>query len=570
MTNFLVRDLAPDLILHNGQITTWDPDLPHCSALACKDGRIVALGDNAHVLALAGPHTQTIDLQGKTTVPGLNDAHNHMLEVGIKFTRLELENCSSISEMVDGVRAWAKRTPPGQWIIGEGWNESLFQEGRLPNRHDLDAATTQHPVLLKRFFNMDVVNSTALALGGVTRDTPDPHGGKIEREPDGSPSGILRAAAKLFVRNLIPEPSLHQRVQALDIASQTYLRYGITSILDPGLYPKEMQAYQTAYEQGKLHIRANIMPSWHGFREEEIESELDMRASQLGLFSGFGDDWLRLGGLKMAVDGGTTSHTAWMFQPFLGETEVRNFNRLDPDDLRRFFKRGHELGWDIGIHAIGDRAHHESALAFAAMLDTVEDGRQMTDDGQNAPSSPSRLSSSVVRQSSRHNLIHAYCATETSLQAMAEFDIAAVIQPTFIYYEGDDLFRDVGERLAHQYKPMRTYLDRGIRVIATSDVPSTVHFNPFISLYALVTRKTHKGTLIAPQEAVSREEALRAYTESSPWLTREEDRKGRLSLGYLADIAILDTDYFTCLEEDIKNIQVVMTIVNGRVAFEKT
>lgn len=564
-----MRDLAPDLILFNGQITTWDNELPHCQALACKDGRVVAIGNDADVLALTGPKTQSINLAGKTAIPGLNDAHNHMLEVGIKFTRLELENCTSIADMVAGVREWAQRTPPGQWIIGEGWNESLFAEGRLPDRHDLDAATTQHPVLLKRFFNMDVVNSTALHMAGVSRDTPDPNGGKIEREPDGAPSGILRAAAKLFVRNLLSEPSLEQRVEALDKASRVYLSYGITSILDPGLYPAEMQAYQTAYLRGKLHIRANLMPSWHGFREEEIEQTLDMRASQLGLFSGFGDDWLRLGGLKMAVDGGTTSHTAWMFQPFVGETEVRNFNRLNPDDLRRYFKRGHELGWDIGIHAIGDRAHHESAMAFAAVLDAAEDVGRRTDDGLNSPPIPSHLPSSVSRQSPRHNLIHAYFATEASLQAMAEFDIAAVIQPTFIYYEGDDLFRDVGETLAHQYKPMRTYLDRGIRVVATSDVPSTVHFNPFISLYALVTRKTHKGTRIAPQEAVTREEALRAYTESGPWLTREEDHKGRLSLGYLADIAVLDRNYFTCPEEEIKAIQVDMTIVNGQLAFTR-
>jgi hypothetical protein len=169
----------------------------------------------------------------------------------------------------------------------------------------------------------------------------------------------------------------------------------------------------------------------------------------------------------------------------------------------------------------------------------------------------------------RHNLIHAYFATEESLQAMAEFDIAAVIQPTFIYFEGDDLFRDVGAELAHQYKPMRTYLDRGIRVVATSDIPSTVHYNPFISLYALVTRKTHKGTRIAPQEAVTREEALYAYTVAGPWLTREEDHKGPLQPGYLADIVVVDRDYFACPEEEIKDIGVMMTIVGGKVAFKR-
>jgi predicted amidohydrolase YtcJ len=406
------------------------------------------------------------------------------------------------------------------------------------------------------------VNSLALQIAGVSANTPDPNGGKIERESDGTPSGILRASAKLFVRNLIADPSAEQCVNALEKASGRYLSYGITSILDPGLRPWEMQAYQMARQQGKLHVRANLMPSWHGFREDENENDLDKRAAELGVFSGLGDDWLRLGGLKMAVDGGTTSHTAWMFQPFVGETEVRNFNRLDPDDLRRFFARGTQLGWDIGIHAIGDRAHHESALAFAAVIESFELGAKS--DEQAAPSS-----SLTARRSPRHNLIHAYFATEQSLQAMAEFDIAAVIQPTFVYYEGDDLFRDVGEELVHRYKPMRTYLDRGIRVVATSDVPSTVHFNPFIGLYSLVTRKTHKGTRIAPQEAVTRAEALYAYTVTGAWLTREEDHKGPLRPGFLADMAVLDRDYFACDEEEIKDIKVLMTIVDGKVVYER-
>ncbi len=545
MTSLIVRDLAPDLILYNGKITTFYDPLPNASAIAAKDGRVVALGGDGEVLALAGPLTRTVDLGGRRAVPGFNDAHNHQLEVGLKMNRLEVENCQSIAEMVEMVREAAKDTPLGEWIVGEGWNESFFAEGRLPTRLDLDAATTRHPVVLKRFFNMDVVNSYALQLGQVTAETPDPPGGKIEHLPDGSPSGILRASAKLFCRSLLPDPTPEEAVAALDAASCAYLSYGITSILDPGLRPWEIRAYLQARQAGKLHTRSSLLVSWHGFREDETEDELEHRAADLGVFSGLGDDWLRLAGLKMAVDGGTTSHTAWMFQPFLGETEVRDFNRLNPADLRRYFARGHDLGWDIGIHAIGDRAHHESAAAFADVL------------------------SAAPPRDHRHNLIHAYFASEESLQHMARHNLAAVIQPTFIYFEGDDLFRDVGPELAHRYKPMRTYLDRGIRVVATSDIPSTVHYNPMISLYSLVTRKTHKGTLIAPQEAVSREEALYAYTVAGAWLTREEDRKGPLAPGYLADIAVLDRDYFNVPEEEIKDIKVDMTVIDGRVVFNR-
>ncbi|MFN5935689.1 MAG: amidohydrolase family protein, partial [Roseiflexaceae bacterium] len=170
----------------------------------------------------------------------------------------------------------------------------------------------------------------------------------------------------------------------------------------------------------------------------------------------------------------------------------------------------------------------------------------------------------------RHNIIHAYFASEESLQAMAKYKIGAVIQPTFIYFEGDDLFRDVGEELAHQYKPAKTYLQRGIPMIASSDIPSTFHYNPFISLYSLVTRKTHKGTVIAPQEAIDRMAALRSYTVSPTWLTREEHLKGSITPGLLADMAVLDTNYATCAADDILHIKVDMTIVGGNVVYQRT
>jgi predicted amidohydrolase YtcJ len=544
MPTIVARDPAPDLILHGGAVRTLWPELPACTAIACKDGRVYALGDDEPVLALAGPATTRIDLAGRTLVPGINDAHNHMLQLGLKLGSLALEDCTSIAQMVERVRAVAERTPAGQWIVGEGWNESLFAEGRLPTRQDLDAATTSHPVLLKRIFNMDVVNTLALSLAGVDRHTADPQGGRVERDASGEPIGILRASAKQLCRGLLPEPGDDELVAAIEAAGRAYHAVGITSILDPGLRPAELRAYLRARRRDALPVRANLLPSWHGFHDDEGRTELDARASELGVFSGLGDSWLRLGALKMAVDGGTTSHTAWMYQPFLGEDKVHDFNRLDPEELREFFARGHELGWDIGIHAIGDRAHHEAAAAFADVLDE-------------APAEH------------RHSLIHGYFASDASLEQMARHGLAVVIQPTFIYYEGDDLFRDVGPALAARYKPARTYLDRGIRVVATSDVPSTVHYNPFVGLYSLVTRRSWKGTPIAPQEAISREEALHAYSVAGAWLTREEGEKGPLAPGYLADLIVLDRDYFTCPEEEIKEIQVDLTVIDGRVVYSR-
>jgi predicted amidohydrolase YtcJ len=541
-----IEDLSPDLILYNGQIYTLDTNNSLIQAAAVKDGRFLALGADVEINSLAGPNTQRLDLGGRTVIPGIFDSHAHMLEVGLKLAAIRLDECQSPEEMMELVRAKANETPPGMWIVGMGWNEGNFPQGRLPTRHDIDPATDQHPVILQRFFNTDVVNSYALRLAGIDRHTPDPEGGKIERGPGGEPNGLLRAGAKLLVRTLIPEPTLAELQAALRLGCQDMNQFGITSVLDPGLTPQEIRAYQSFYRHGGLTVRMNLMPSWHGFIDEESEEQLTYRAAELGIFSGLGDEWLRIGGLKMAIDGGTTPHTAYMYEPFEGETAVINYNRLDTDDLHRFFRAAQEMCWDVGIHVCGDRAMDMAVAAFVEVATTVP------------------------WADARHNIIHAYFPSDRALAQMAEQHIAAVVQPTFIYWEGDLIFRDVGERRARNYKPVRKYLDHGVIVTASSDVPSTVSTNPYISLYALVTRKNRLGQYVAEDQAISREEALRLYTIAGTWLTREEHLKGTIEVGKLADLAVLDRDYFTVPEEEIKEIEVEMTIVGGEVVWERS
>ncbi|MBN1661628.1 MAG: amidohydrolase, partial [Anaerolineae bacterium] len=423
--------------------------------------------------------------------------------------------------------------------------EGFFDDGRLPTRHDLDPATADHPVLLMRFFNTDVVNSTALRLAGVDRHTPDPEGGRIERDAGGEPNGLLRASAKNLVRRLVPRPTEEEMIASLRLACAEMHRFGITSVVEPGLRPAEIRAFQSFHRAGELSVRMNLMPSWHGFHDDEEESALDCRAREPGIYSGLGDEWLRIGALKMAIDGGTTPHTAYMYEPYEGETELTAFNRLPLDALRRYFRTAHQLGWDVGIHCCGDHAQDMAVDTFAW------------------------VAREIPRPDARHSIIHGYFPTPHALDQMAAHRIAAVLQPTFIYWEGELLFRDVGERRAHHYKPARTYLDHGVVVTASSDVTSTVSANPFIALYALVTRKNRLGQVIAPHEAISREEALRAYTTAGTWLTREERLKGTLEPGKLADLVVLDRDYFTVPEDEIKDIQVDLTVIHGRVVWQR-
>jgi predicted amidohydrolase YtcJ len=514
-------------------------------ALAIKNGRIVAVGGDREIKSLAGAGTQLEDMNGKAGIPGIFDTHNHMMSVGAKLSAIRLDECQSREEMMALVRERARNTPPGEWIIGKGWNEGNFIDGQLPTCRDIDPATSEHPVILMRFFNTDVVNSYALHEAGITHDTRDPEDGSIGRDANGAPNGLLRAGAKQLARRLLPEPTMDDMKEYLRLACAEMHHFGITNVIEPGLHPEEIRAYQSFYKDGELTVRVNMMPSWHGFNDKAEEEILNCRAKGMGITSGMGNEWLRMGALKMLIDGGTSPHTAFMYEPYVGDDELVAFNLIPQDALRRYFRTAQELGWDIAIHCCGDHAQDMAVDTFAEVI-------------QELP-----------RQDARHSVIHGYFPSPRALEQMAEHKIGAVVQPTFIYWEGDMIFRDVGEKRVLNYKPVRKYLDYGINVSSSSDVPSTVSANPFVALYTLVTRKNNIGREVAFDQAVSREEALRTYTMNGTWLTREEATKGSLEVGKVADLIVLDRDYFEVPEEEIKDTRVDKTMVEGNFVWER-
>jgi hypothetical protein len=540
------ENLSIDVALIDGDIWTLEDDPDRVEAVAVKDERIVALGDSTEIQALSGPGTRDIDLAGRTVIPGFFDAHVHVMEMGTKLDWISLENCQSIQEMVEMVRERTEATAPGDWIIGHGWDENDFAEGRLPTRHDIDAATTDHPVVLMRVFNKYVVNTRVLEAAGIDGDTPDPSGGEIMHNADGTPNGLLFANAKNLVMPFLPQPSEEEMKRAVQVGMDRLHSFGITSYLEPGLRPWEIGAYQALLEDGALTARVNAMVSWYGYWcAYESDEQLAYRVQEMGIRSGFGDEWLRLGGLKMALDGGIAPHTAFMYEPFQGESEPVDYNRLDVDKLPGYLETAQELGWDVGIHCMGDRAQDVAVDALGGAVGAIE------------------------RPNARHNVIHGTFPTREAMDRMAEHNIAVVIQPSSLYYDSGSLFEHVGAERMARYKPARSYLDHGVRVVSSSDMIYTTSANPFAGLYALVTRKNAQSQVVGAGEGLTREEALRSYTTGGAWLTREEGIKGTLALGKLADMAVLDRDYFSVPEEEIKDINVEMTVVGGEIVYEK-
>jgi predicted amidohydrolase YtcJ len=535
-------DSHPNLIAYNGEIHTMDNENSVVEAIAVLGGRITALGSDHEVKSLAGPATELMDLEGRTVIPGLFDGHIHLLERGVDLTWIRLHECESVDEMLSLVRDRVARAEPGEWIIGRGWNDERFVDGRMPTRRDIDPISPDNPVVLIRQVQAYLVDSSVLDMIGFDDDTPSPDGGTIGRFEDGSLNGLLWGSAKNVVQKFMPQPDVETMIEALRMAVHELHTLGVTSVVEPGLRPFEIGGFQSFYEAGELSARVNMMVSWHGYWADlETEEELERRIHELGIHSGFGDEWLRIGGLKMAMDVAfippTTDGDEGPAQP---DEALKVFHRLDVDLLPDYCRTAHELRWDIGMHCHSDRLQD-------LVLDAIEDAH-----------------GSYPWDDARHSIIHGEIPTPRSLRKMADLDVALVAQPGFLYYKG---FLNLDEDIVQRFQPIRTYMDHGVQVISSSDVPYAPEGNPFVGLYALVTRRNNDGRVLGPDQGIGREEALRTYTEGAAWLTREEHLKGTIELGKLGDFVVLDRDYFTIPEEEIKDIRVDATVIGGEVVY---
>jgi hypothetical protein len=538
----------PNTILYNGKIRTFAGENTTCEALAAAGSRIVATGNSDDLRRLAGPDTQSIDLEGRTTIPGLTDTHVHLSEKGT--AEMELVDCrdfyvdvNSVSDILQRLGNAAANAPKGSWIVAHGspMQDFRINDKRFPDKHDLDRAVPDHPMSISFGAHVTIGNSLALAAAKITRDTPDPAGGHIRRDAQtGEPTGELHERAQLIVKKVAPEFNYLQLKDGIVFALNQCLQRGVTTVHDIVRYAEPVRAYQEIYKEGRMHARVSILP-------RVIESMIESKSLiELGLITGFGNDWLRIGGVKMSIDGGITGRNACFHEPYENDEHNHGIIRIQQDELNHTVQVCHDAGLRCCVHAIGDKA-------FDMALDAYENAIEHS-----------------PRKDHRHRIEHMgnWLATPKLMERMVRSNIVAIPNIAFAYYIGDAILDCVGERRLTKAFPFRTLLKNGIIIAGGSDSPGYWPVDPLRDIATAASRKMRWGDVWVPEERISVAEAFAMHTTTASWVGFEENDKGTLEVGKLADIAVLADDPFAIAPEMIRELNVEMTLVGGEVKYQ--
>lgn len=536
------QESSADLVLVNGTIYTGDPALGRVEALAIKGEIITAAGTRHEIEHWVGPHTRVLDLQGRFVMPGFNDAHVHMASAGRAKLTLDFTGVRSLAEMQQRMRARLDDVQPGEWLRGHGWDQSLWDPPSIPTRQDLDAVSKDHPMLFSRVDGHSaVVNSLALELAGITKDTPEPEGGEIVRDPQGEPTGWLKEEAVGLVERLIPKPTQAQRKRALELALQDAAAHGVTSVQDDSVRGGDWEnfvAYQKLQQEGKLIVRVT---EWLDFNAP-IKA-LKARQAQAGT----ADPWLKTGALKAITDGSGGSHTAAMLEPFADEPGNRGILLYEPEKLKQMVIERDAASFQIALHAIGDRANRVVLDAFTAAR------------------------AANKRRDARHRIEHAQFVHPDDFKRFGELGVIASVQPCHLLSDMRWAPALLGPARAAEGYAFGTLLKSGAILAFGTDYPVEL-INPFRGLYAAVTREFETGGPQAgwlPEEKLTLEEAIHAYTLGSAYAEFEEQRKGTLTLGKFADLIVLSQDITRVPSRALLNTEVLLTVVGGKIVYEK-
>ena len=526
-----------DLLLHNGKVFTADAMGSLHRAVAIRGNRIVAVGGNALLDRYSA--LRTIDLRGRLVTPGFIDTHIHVR--GNPRRHIEFGGTASIQEFMEKVRDKAEELGPGEWITGYGWSEDEFAEKRNPTRWDLDEAASENPVIISRAGgHSSVANSLALEIAGVDENTPQPEHGLIERDSQGRLNGIIREAAGIVSR-FVPDAAPEELRKSLTENLEALPAKGITSIILAGNSPAGFAEWQSIYDErwGTLP-RATVQIRPSGDSPEEMV--LGVRAS--GLRTGQGDERIRVGAIKVFVDGGFTGPAAWTLEPYRDDPDYFGYGLYTDAALHDIVRGLHDDGWQMGFHAIGDAAIVQAVGVFTRVLDE----------------SP--------RDDHRHYLNHfTVTPPQETLGRMAEYNIHVSQQPNFTYTLEGRYVRNLTDRRAAHNNPVRTVTDHGIFMAFASDI---LPIGPLVGLYAAVTRKGMSGQAYAPgEEAISMSDAITAYTRNAAYLTWEEELKGTIEPGKLADLVVLSEDLLAIDPERTMEVEIDFTIIDGSLVYER-
>lgn len=530
--------LAVDLILHNGVIYAVDESDALYSAVVIKDGKVLAVGGEE--LLASYDAEQSRDLEGRFMIPGFNDSHTHIS--GEPYWWIDLTNVGSIENIKAKVAAMAKELGPGQWITGYGWSEDELTEDRRPIRDDLDEAAPENPVVLTRAGGHSAVSNTmALEISNVDENTPQPEAGLIEMGEDGRLNGIIRESQNLVTRNA-PRAESADLVDSLRQVLKDQLKLGITSFTDasttPGRYD-ETWGVVYANANGNLPRATVQINPLYGDRSAEIASQ---SLIDFGRVTGAGDEWLKVGPVKIFVDGGFTGPTAWTRTAYPGQPDFYGKLAITLEDLEIAIETAHNLGWQLGIHAIGDAAIEETVDRLVNRL-------------QENP-----------RADHRHYLNHfTVMPSGNTMDLMAENGIAITQQPNFTYtLDGRYSANLTGENLAHN-NPVATPVSHGIIVALSSDV---LPIGPLVGIETAVTRKGMSGRVYGPSEAITVKDAIRRYTLTSAWINKDEAIKGSLEPGKFADMIVLSDNLLEIDPSNITDTKILETWLGGKLVYE--
>ena len=551
-----------DLVVLNARIHTLDPAAPAATAVAIRDGVFVAVGSDADIRKHAGAGTRTIDAAGRTVVPGLIESHVHATGASRGEAQQPFKQLHSIGEIKDWVRQRASERPAGQWIQLPRVDVTRIKERRMPNRADLDEAAPKHPAVFTwQYANrtVQILNSAAIAAISLTKDTQAPKGGKIHFAADGSPTGVIENGNALLVR-FLPGRSLpeEQHLASLETLLRRYTEIGITSIGERNSNVDGFRLFEKLKAAGRLPVRVNVTI---GLSTDGTVEGTEKAIRAIPFQTGHGDDWVRVGPLKVGVDGGALYGTAFMREPYgpqafslygISDPAYRGDLRISADKLKNIIRTGHRLGWQMSSHVTGD-------AGVDAVLDAVE---------------ASNADSPVAPR--RYNLIHAYFPDEATARRAARLGVCVDTQPAWYYKDGDALFDALGRKRLDQFIGLQLWLKAGVKVAINADHmqgfdPDTSlnPYNPFLAMQTAVLRRTEGGQRFGDNQRVSRLEALRMLTIDAAWLSFDEKRKGTIQTGKLGDLAILTADPLTCPEDKIHAIRAVTTIVGGKVVYQR-